>query len=130
MRTSHFSTSVGLPVYAVEFVAPHVVAYVGGGGASKSGVKNKLVLAGLEEDTLRPLAELTLSSDEDAPMCMAVDRVGGVIACSVNAPASALKSGENKTLRLFRYTLPPRWSGNAEDSAERNDKYVGLPSPV
>lgn len=138
VRTTHFSQPVGLPVYAVEFVAPRVVAYVGGGGASKSGLKNKLVLAALEEEVdqgqggatgktgqpgssasasasagssarLSTLAEILLSAEEDAPMCMAVDRVGGIITCSVNSPPSALAKGENRTLRLFRYTLPARW---------------------
>lgn len=134
VRTSHFSQQVGLPVYAVDFVAPRVLVYVGGGGASKSGVKNKLVLAALEEDQrtnqptttqLHTLAELQLSGDEDAPMCMAVDHVGQVIACSVNSSPATLAEGKNKTLRLFRYTLPTKWQGITPSASS----YVLIVSP-
>lgn len=131
VRTSHFSQQVDLPVYAVDFVAPRVLVYVGGGGASKSGVKNKLVLAALEEELsakepkaqLQTLAELQLSGDEDAPMCMAVDRVGQVIACSVNSSPATLAEGNNKTLRLFRYTLPTKWQGTTPSTSS----YVFIP---
>lgn len=79
-----------------------------GGGASKSGVHNRLVLAHLDETSnqLKTIQELRLSNQEDAPMCLAVDRTRQVVMVSVNSEVEQVRERKNKTLRLFRYALP------------------------
>ena len=97
MRTHHaLHTLQQFPVYSAAFVADNVLALGGGGGSSRSGIKNKLVftlrfahfykrpwftntkkkqrLYKIKSDTdVELLHELELEKDEDAPMSMAAD---------------------------------------------------------
>jgi prolactin regulatory element-binding protein len=51
-RTNHFSVKVQYPVYAIDFLTEDIIAYAGGGGASRSGVTNAIVSAFIVEQVL------------------------------------------------------------------------------
>ncbi|KDN39843.1 WD40 repeat-like protein [Tilletiaria anomala UBC 951] len=106
-RVQHFSCSVGIPVYAVDFIDDDVLVYAGGGGAGRSGVANAIRIARIDGpgQRLEQLAEIKLSRDEDAPMCMTVDRQGQRILCAINSVASDMKQRQNKSLRVFSFQL-------------------------
>lgn len=75
VQTAHFVADVGIPVFCCGFTSPTELVLGGGGGGSKSGVKNRLLLYKL--DTLKRALDLKASFDvpagEDAPMSLAVD---------------------------------------------------------
>lgn len=54
------------------------------------------------------LAEVKLSSDEDAPMCMAVDTAKTkTIVLGINEVGPNALDGKNRMLRMFRYEVQP-----------------------
>jgi prolactin regulatory element-binding protein len=94
MRARHTAHSTpGFPVYSATFLSPGELILGGGGGASKTGIKNKLVRSPSGEPqrlrlclflfllqrlyhvdeylTLKLADELELDKGEDAPMSMA-----------------------------------------------------------
>lgn len=93
MRANHTSHALAsFPVYSLGFVGDDKVVLGGGGGAGRSGIKNKLVgfrasrvslsspirnlfqrLYDISAKNLELLDELELDPDEDAPMTMAVN---------------------------------------------------------
>lgn len=94
MRTQHaLHTLQAFPVYSLGFIKDDKLLLGGGGGATRSGIKNKLVrgsvfvlirqnsvlcsqrLYDIDETgaKLDLVTELELEKDEDAPMSMAID---------------------------------------------------------
>ncbi|OBZ76124.1 Guanine nucleotide-exchange factor SEC12 [Grifola frondosa] len=73
MRTKHISHSLpAFPIYSCAFTSPNELILGGGGGQSRSGIKNKLRLYRIDSDkTFELLDELELEKGEDAPMSMA-----------------------------------------------------------
>lgn len=94
MRARHTAHSTpGFPVYSATFLSPGELILGGGGGTSKTGIKNKLVCCTSSEPlrlrlrlflfllqrlyhvdeylTLKLADELELDKGEDAPMSMA-----------------------------------------------------------
>jgi len=73
MRAPHTAHPFpAFPVYSCAFVADDQFVAGGGGGASRTGIKNKLRLFRVSDDRqLNILSELELEKDEDAPMSMA-----------------------------------------------------------
>ena len=58
------------------------------------------------------LAEVKLSSDEDAPMCMAVDAgKTKTIVLGINEVGPEALDGKNRMLRMFRYEIQPGEKG-------------------
>ena len=51
-RVTHHTFSVGVPVYAIEFVTEDIIIYAGGGGASRSGVANVVVSCSLRLEAI------------------------------------------------------------------------------
>ncbi|CAG8726942.1 12609_t:CDS:10, partial [Ambispora leptoticha] len=78
----------------------------GGGGASRTGVKNKLVLYNLQVTNWKidKLSEIELAMDEDAPSGMAFHPEDNVVACAINSNEETIKAGENQNCRIFRYS--------------------------
>jgi len=89
------------PVYSIGFVADDKVVLGGGGGAGRSGIKNKLRLYNVTADKLDLLDELELDPDEDAPMTMAVNRDTSEIVCGINSAKEKLKAGDNQNCRVY-----------------------------
>ncbi|KAH9843963.1 WD40 repeat-like protein [Rhodofomes roseus] len=103
MRTKHTPHSLpAFPVYSSAFVSENELVLGGGGGQSKTGIKNKLRLYRIDSDKhIELLHELELEKGEDAPMSMAAHPLERFIACGVNSSAEALQGGANQNCRLF-----------------------------
>ena len=73
------TVAAGFPVYSLAFTrigiskdsAAERLILGGGGGSSKSGVRNKLCMYAVRDSTLELLCDFPLAEDEDAPMCLA-----------------------------------------------------------
>ncbi|KAI0356520.1 WD40 repeat-like protein [Trametes cingulata] len=103
MRTKHTSHSLpSFPVYSSAFVTPNEFVLGGGGGQSKTGIKNKLRLYHADGDkTLSLVHELELASGEDAPMSMAAHPQREEIVCGINSSQDALQDGQNQNCRVY-----------------------------
>lgn len=103
MRTKHTPHSLpAFPIYSCAFVAPNEVILGGGGGQSRSGIKNKLRLYNVESDKkLELLDEYELAVGEDSPMSMAADTESKQIVCGINSIRERLDAGENENCRVF-----------------------------
>ncbi|KAK0525849.1 hypothetical protein OC834_005014 [Tilletia horrida] len=114
----HFSIPADLPVYALDFLSEDVIVYAGGGGAGRSGVKNAIRTVRVDhaEQSLKELNRLELSRDEDAPMCLSVNKTLGNLVCGINSTAEKVKGGKNESLRIFEFEL--KESEKKENEAE------------
>ncbi|KAI0722994.1 WD40 repeat-like protein [Earliella scabrosa] len=103
MRTKHTAHPLpAFPVYSAAFVTPTEFVLGGGGGQSKTGIKNKLRLYHVEGDAkVELLDELELASGEDAPMSMASHPQRSEIVGGINSSEDALKSGPNQNCRVY-----------------------------
>ncbi|RPD66687.1 WD40 repeat-like protein [Lentinus tigrinus ALCF2SS1-7] len=103
MRTKHTAHPLpSFPVYSCAFVSPTDFVLGGGGGQSKTGIKNKLRLYHVEGDAKVELVdELELASGEDAPMSMASHPSKEEIVGGINSSEDALKDGPNQNCRVF-----------------------------
>ncbi|KAF8558821.1 WD40 repeat-like protein [Imleria badia] len=103
MRAQHTAHSFpAFPVYSCAFVADDQVIVGAGGGASRTGIKNKLRLFRVSDDSqLHTLSELELEKDEDAPMSMAAHPQSRTLVCGINSSAERLQKGENENCRKF-----------------------------
>ncbi|KAI9447786.1 WD40 repeat-like protein [Lactarius indigo] len=103
MRARHTAHSTpSFPVYSAAFLSPTELVLGGGGGASKTGIKNKLRLYHVDEFlTLKLADELQLENGEDAPMSMAAHPDGSSFACGINSSAEVVAKGENLNCRVY-----------------------------
>ncbi|KAK2466360.1 hypothetical protein APHAL10511_002002 [Amanita phalloides] len=103
MRARHSVHSLpAFPVYAAAFLADHSLVIGGGGGTSKSGIKNKLRLYTVDnERSIALVDEFELQSGEDAPMSMTADAESKTIFCGINSAQEVLEKGENQNCRVF-----------------------------
>ncbi|GAV99143.1 WD40 repeat-like protein [Lentinula edodes] len=102
MRVAHTSHALpAFPVYSLAFLSQNELVVGGGGGATKSGIKNKLKSFKVGKDrSAEQLDELELAIGEDAPMSMATD--GTTVVCGVNSAPELLEKGENENCRVFK----------------------------
>jgi len=90
------------PVYSSAFLSSTQLVLGGGGGASRSGIKNRLRLYEVNEKRSIELKyEYELEKGEDAPMSMAGHIKSGTIACGINSVEERLVKGENENCRAF-----------------------------
>ncbi|OCH95959.1 WD40 repeat-like protein [Obba rivulosa] len=103
MRAQHTAHPLpAFPVYSSAFVAPDELVLGGGGGQSRSGIKNALRLYRVENHkTLNLLHQLELGAGEDAPMSMAAHPTSKEIACGINSSVEKLKEGSNQNCRVY-----------------------------
>ncbi|KAK4702009.1 prolactin regulatory element-binding protein, partial [Phenoliferia sp. Uapishka_3] len=103
--TQHFKLDVQFPVYALEFTADKIVILAGGGGSSRTGVKNRLSMYAIDTTTKQftLIKEHELSKEEDAPMSIAVNPATKAIIAGINSTEAKLKEGINENLRVFEY---------------------------
>ncbi|KAI5125032.1 hypothetical protein M0805_007456 [Coniferiporia weirii] len=103
MRTRHTQhTLAAFPVFSAAFVSDSRLVLGGGGGSSRSGIKNRLRLYDIPDDEkLTLVSELALEKDEDAPMSMAVDVTDTRIICGINSATDQLDKGVNENCRVF-----------------------------
>ncbi|KAH7903222.1 hypothetical protein BJ138DRAFT_184662, partial [Hygrophoropsis aurantiaca] len=126
MRTQHTSHPVpSFPVFSCAFLTPDQFVVGGGGGASRSGIKNRLRLYHVTDDRqLKVVSELELEKGEDAPMSMAGDSENQSFICGINSTEERLKKGDNENCRVFNAsgdsisqlnTKGTLFSGNPDD---------------
>ncbi|KAH9071675.1 WD40 repeat-like protein [Lactarius deliciosus] len=103
MRARHTAHSTpSFPVYSAAFLSPTELVLGGGGGTSKTGIKNKLRLYHVDEFlTLKLANELQLENGEDAPMSMAAHPDGSSFVCGINSSAEIVAKGENLNCRVY-----------------------------
>jgi len=103
MRTKHTPHSLpAFPVYSSAFISENELVLGGGGGQSKTGIKNKLRLYRIDTDKhIELLHEFELEKGEDAPMSMAAHPSARSLACGVNSSVEALQGGANQNCRVF-----------------------------
>ncbi|WVR03459.1 hypothetical protein IAU60_000450 [Kwoniella sp. DSM 27419] len=106
-RTSHHPhPTPSFPVYCLEWASDDTLVLGGGGGASRSGIQNKLKVCKVSSDgkNVKYLSELALSNDEDAPMTLAVDRAGKHLVTGINASSSSVQEGTNDHCRVYSFS--------------------------
>ncbi|ORX34646.1 WD40-repeat-containing domain protein [Kockovaella imperatae] len=105
-RTSHRAhPTTSFPVYCLDWADDQTLLMGGGGGASRSGIENKLKACKVSKDgrNVKYTTELRLSSEEDAPMTMAVDRKSGQLVTGINSAEASVKAGSNEHCRVYSY---------------------------
>ncbi|POY72890.1 hypothetical protein BMF94_4051 [Rhodotorula taiwanensis] len=102
---THFPLDVKFPVYSVAWTDDHTVVLAGGGGSSRTGVKNRLSMysVDLKQRQLSLKQEHELSREEDAPMTIAIDLETKALAAGINSSATELEKGVNENLRVFSF---------------------------
>ncbi|KAJ3550618.1 hypothetical protein NMY22_g344 [Coprinellus aureogranulatus] len=108
MRPKHTQHSIPtFPVYSCAFLNDSTFILGGGGGAARSGIKNKLRLYDAAEDrSIQQLHEFELEKGEDAPMSMVahaeiITPQTSTIVCGVNSPEDQLERGFNENCRVY-----------------------------
>ncbi|KAG5643785.1 hypothetical protein DXG03_009664 [Asterophora parasitica] len=103
MRAPHTPHALpAFPVYSSSFLSETKLVLGGGGGASRSGIKNKLRLYNVASDrSLQLLDEFELERGEDAPMSMAAHAETSTIICGVNSELEKLEKDQNENCRVF-----------------------------
>ncbi|KAG1762250.1 WD40 repeat-like protein [Suillus occidentalis] len=111
MRAQHTAHSLpAFPVYSCAFVASDQMVVGGGGGAAKTGIKNKLRLFNVSQNRqLKMLCEHELEKGEDAPMSIGAHPESRSFVCGINSSEDRLEKGENENCRVFSINE----SGNA-----------------
>ncbi|KAM0786170.1 hypothetical protein ACM66B_006977 [Microbotryomycetes sp. NB124-2] len=101
----HWSLDVAFPVYAIGFTDDKTIVLAGGGGSSRTGVKNRLSMYSIDapKRTFNLEHEHELSKDEDAPMTIAILPQAKAIVAGINSSTETLKQGKNENLRVFSY---------------------------
>ncbi|KAJ2509382.1 hypothetical protein GGI11_005906 [Coemansia sp. RSA 2049] len=102
---SRSTESVGFPIACIGVTQSNEIVLGGGGGSGRSGVRNKLAVYAIESKNnaakLKKAHELELSSEEDAPTCIAANPKGKAIVSSINRSKAAIEKGQNKNCRVF-----------------------------
>ncbi|RKP24960.1 hypothetical protein SYNPS1DRAFT_29295 [Syncephalis pseudoplumigaleata] len=120
-QAAAFNYATDFPVYCLTFTQHGRLLVGGGGGNSKSGVKNKLsphshtnhnittvaaVKALYDVDlagrTLDEVTALELDANEDAPMCLSLNDESHVFACGINGASEDAQ--HNNNCRIFELT--------------------------
>ncbi|KAF7352938.1 WD-REPEATS-REGION domain-containing protein [Mycena venus] len=102
-HTPHFLTA--FPVYSSAFLSPTHLVLGGGGGASKTGIKNKLRVYDVGENrSITLVDELQLEPGEDAPMSIAANlEASGNARVRYQQPGRAAEEGGEPKLPCFSF---------------------------
>ncbi|KPV72073.1 uncharacterized protein RHOBADRAFT_56201 [Rhodotorula graminis WP1] len=100
-----FPLDVRFPVYSIAFTNDDTVLLAGGGGSSRTGVKNRLSMYSVDvkKRQISLVEEHELSKEEDAPMTVAVHPQSKSIVAGINSSVAQLEKGVNENLRVFSY---------------------------
>ncbi|KAI8845182.1 quinon protein alcohol dehydrogenase-like superfamily [Chytriomyces cf. hyalinus JEL632] len=97
-------TAVGFPVFALAFAPKKGRVFVGGGGgASRSGVKNTISMFSVEEDSLdlTYIAKHEFTTMEDSVQSICVNPKEKTIIVGANCSDDQVKAGNNQNCRIF-----------------------------
>ncbi|KXL50186.1 hypothetical protein M433DRAFT_156744 [Acidomyces richmondensis BFW] len=112
-KVSFAKLSLTYPIFAADF-DPYGRGYLmvgGGGGESKTGVKNHLTLIDVSNRAvIRPAADIELSSSEDSVQSLANlgSKDGLITLAGINSSQAEQDAGKNEHLRSFDVIYPPR----------------------
>ncbi|GAA6053269.1 hypothetical protein JCM3770_002687 [Rhodotorula araucariae] len=100
-----FPLDVRFPVYSIAWTDDTSLVLAGGGGSSRTGVKNRISVYTLDlaRRQLDLADEHDLSKDEDAPMTVAIHPQSKTLVAGINSSAAQLETGVNENLRVFSY---------------------------
>ncbi|KIY72947.1 WD40 repeat-like protein [Cylindrobasidium torrendii FP15055 ss-10] len=103
MRVQHSGHSFSsFPVYSSDFISDNELVLGGGGGASRSGIKNRLKLVRVSTNrSIEEVSEYELEAGEDAPMSIAANRKDRSLASGINSTDERVKQGDNENCRVF-----------------------------
>ncbi|KAI0796505.1 WD40 repeat-like protein [Abortiporus biennis] len=103
MRAKHTAHQLpAFPVYSAAFITPNELVIGGGGGQSKTGIKNKLRVYRVDSHkSIDLIDELELDKGEDAPMSMAAVPNTEQFVCGINSSEELLQKGQNQNCRVF-----------------------------
>ncbi|CAK7262507.1 hypothetical protein SEPCBS57363_000096 [Sporothrix epigloea] len=112
IHTSH--TTLDYPLYVCDFDPADAGRLIvgGGGGASRTGVGNKITLINnLQpgDSTLTPVSEIELSKDEDSVTSLAAGPRRGrttLLYAGINSDPDSLKKGRNEHFRVLSIDGP------------------------
>ncbi|KAI8917521.1 WD40-repeat-containing domain protein [Powellomyces hirtus] len=97
-------TTIGFPVFAVTFTPnkPRLLLG-GGGGATRAGVKNAMIMYDLDPHTLelKPVAEQLFGKQDDGCMSIAIHPKDKIFVAGVNSPEDQVAAGNNLNCRVF-----------------------------
>ncbi|CAK7230136.1 hypothetical protein SCUCBS95973_007470 [Sporothrix curviconia] len=121
--TSH--TTLDYPLYVCDFDPTDAGRLIvgGGGGASRTGVGNKITLINIskpDEPTLAATSEIELSKDEDSVTSLAAGPRRGrttLAYAGINSDLDSLKKGRNEHFRVFGVDGPVSTSTKAGPAA-------------
>ncbi|KAI9296740.1 WD40 repeat-like protein [Neoconidiobolus thromboides FSU 785] len=99
-RNNSFLERVGFPISCSEFIDNDQFLLAGGGGSSRSGVKNELRLYQIKNKTLVLKMKADLTSGDDAPTSLSYNKEFDVFACGINGSSDKIIKGENESLKL------------------------------
>ncbi|KAJ1884738.1 hypothetical protein LPJ66_010461 [Kickxella alabastrina] len=122
-KLEQFTSEVGFPIGCIGITQNNEVVLGGGGGAGRSGVKNKLAVYTIEKTGLKSVSELVLSSSEDAPTSLALHPKEKVLATSINASKAQIEKGENNNCRLFELKKKSIKAGKSTQSVCSTSDY-------
>ncbi|KAJ1971769.1 hypothetical protein H4R35_005065, partial [Dimargaris xerosporica] len=103
-----FYFEVGIPINCLATVAtdPELFVVGGGGGPSRSGVANRIMLNRIDAQTKKvtTIASFNMEAMEDAPTSVSVHPHDQIIACGANKTSDAIEAGHNKSTRILDYS--------------------------
>jgi len=125
------TVTLGYPLYAADFdpYTNGLLLVGGGGGQSKTGVRNEIVSVGsnahndalnsefktlvdtTRKQTVSKIADVKLSSEEDSVTSLAIGQsteASGIALAGINSSTEAQNAGRNEHLRSFELRYPPR----------------------
>ncbi|KAL9105348.1 MAG: hypothetical protein Q9227_009468 [Pyrenula ochraceoflavens] len=115
------------PLYCADFDPQNngLLVVAGGGGESKSGVGNKIVLLNTSRrEKISELVEINLSTQEDSVSSLAVAISGPTYLTALAGINSSISyqnaNGENKHLRSFRIDHPSQTLPESSDAQEKH----------
>ncbi|KAI9032173.1 WD40-repeat-containing domain protein [Hyaloraphidium curvatum] len=104
MAPAREKVSLDFPVFSMGFATKNRLIVGGGGGSSKSGVKNAVSMFKIDPATLKSEKsfEHVFPAGSDAVMSLSVHPKEKLVACGLNSNADAVASGHNKSLKVYK----------------------------
>ncbi|KAH6567576.1 hypothetical protein BASA50_001926 [Batrachochytrium salamandrivorans] len=125
-REMHRSHTVAFPAFSVAFTpSPTKLLIGGGGGATKAGIKNAVIMAEIQEHDLglKHLFEHRFEKDDDGCMNIAVHPKEKAFVAAVNSPERTILSGNNRNCRAFRLSKTGMKTGRSIKTTDSLDGF-------
>ena len=94
------SFSIPFPLFSIS-CSEDLIIVGGGGGQSKNGVENKILVFTLQNGDLYLNYEYKISDSEDGCMSLALHPFKQALIAGINENTEAVKEGKSKACRFF-----------------------------